>query len=116
MCYEFNRNEDPDRVEAVLLRPSLQDHIQDERDQDRIRRATVAAEADYEPEEVPVPEVVPVDVATSESDSPLYVKEVKCRRTNCEHTVSYQNNIFFFVIIGIYYTSFTGYLQSSFRD
>ena len=112
MCYEY----DPDRVEAVLLRPSLQDHIQDERDQDRIRRVTVAAEADYEPEEVPVPEVVPVDVATAESDSPLYVKEVKCRRTNCEHTVSYQNNIFFFVIIGIYYTSFTGYLQSSFRD
>ena len=80
-----------------------------------VRRATVAAEADYEHEEVPVSEV-PVDVATAESDSPLYVKPVKCRRTNCEHTVSYQNNIFFFVIIGISYTSFTGYLQSSFRD
>ena len=44
-------------------------------------------------EEVPVPEVVPVDVATAESDSPLNVKLVACRRRNCEHTVSYQNNI-----------------------
>ena len=65
VCYEYNRNEDPDRVEAVLLRLSLQDHILDERDQGRIRRATVAAEADYEPGEVPVPEVVPVDVSDS---------------------------------------------------
>ena len=89
VCYEYNRNEDPDSVEAVLLRPSLQDHILDERDQGRIRRATVADEADYEPEEVPVP------VATAESDSPFNVKPVTCRRRNCEHTVSYQNTIFF---------------------
>ena len=82
VCYEYNRNEDPDRVEAVLLRPSLQDHIPDEQDQGRIRRATVAAEADYAPEEVPVPEVVPVDVATAESDSPLNVKPVTCWRRN----------------------------------
>ena len=57
VCFKYMRRNDEVETEVVIQRPSLLDHIQDERDQqedaiiqDKIRKATAAAEADYEPE------------------------------------------------------------------
>ena len=77
------------------VRPSLHDHIQDERAQERIRRATAAAEADYVQEDsavVPIEELVDLPPSPHVDDNPLNVKPVSCRRRNCGHTVSYHNN------------------------